>query len=68
MGEEVYKKNKDWLEKEHVGKVVALCQDGVAGIGNDILEVYEKAKKGYKGPFYFRKVGPNPAVGYLLVL
>jgi len=56
------------LEKEHMGKVVALCQSGIAGIGDDVLEVYDKAVQKYKGPFYFRRVGPNPAVGYLLVL
>ena len=67
VGEEVYRNNRDWLEREHMGKVVALCEKGVAGIGEDILEVYEKAKQKHKGPFYFRRVGPNPAVGYLLV-
>lgn len=49
-------------------KVVAPCQDGIAEIGEEVLEVYEKAKQKHKGPFYFRRVGPNPAVGYLLVL
>jgi len=68
MGESVYQKNKDWLEKEHMGEIVAICKDGVAGVGKEILEVYEIAKKKYFGPFYFRRVGPDPSVGYLLVL
>jgi len=68
MGERVYERNKDWLEKEHMGKIVAICKDGVAGVGKEILEVYEIAKKKYAGPFYFRRVGPDPSVGYLLVL
>jgi len=68
MGESVYQKNKDWLEKEHMGKVVAISREGVAGVGKEILEVYAIAKKKYDGPFYFRKVGPDPAIGYLLIL
>jgi len=67
MGESVYQSNKDWLEKEHMGKIVALSKEGVAGVGNEILEVYDSAKKKSKGPFYFRRVGPNPSVGFLLV-
>jgi len=68
MGESVYQKNKDWLEKEHMGKIVAICKEGVAGVGKEILEVYQIAKKKYDGHFYFRKVGPNPCVDRLLVL
>lgn len=66
MGESVYQKNKDWLEKEYMGKIVSLSKEGVVGVGDEILEVYEKAKKKSKGPFYFRRVGPDPSVGYLL--
>lgn len=68
MGESVYQRNKDWLEKEHMGKIVAISKDGVAGVGKEILEVYEVTKRKHVGPFYFREVGPDPAVGYLLVL
>ena len=68
MGESIYQKNKEWLEKKHMGKIVAICKEGVAGVGEEILEVYEVAKKKCIGPFYFRKVGPDPSVGYLLVL
>jgi hypothetical protein len=67
IGENVYQSNKDWLEKEYMGKIVALSKENVAGVGDDVLEVYEKAKKKSKGPFYFRRVGPNPSVGFLLV-
>jgi hypothetical protein len=68
MGESVYQKNKVWLEKEHMDAIVAICKDGVAGVGKEILEVYEVARKKCAGPFYFRRVGPDPSVGYLLVL
>jgi len=68
MGESIYQRSKDWLEKEHMGKIVAICKEGVAGVGKEILEVYEVAKKKYAGLFYFRRVGPDPSVGYLLVL
>jgi hypothetical protein len=68
MGETIYQKNKDWLEKEYLGKIVAICKDGVAGVGSEVSEAYQIAKKKCAGPFYFRKVGPDPSVGYLLVL
>lgn len=68
IGERIYQKNKNWLERDYMGKIVAICKDGVAGIGDDVLEVYGIAKKKYTGPFYFRRVGPEPSVGYLLVL
>jgi len=67
MGESVYQRNKGWLEKEHMGKIVAISKDGVAGVGKEILEVYEIAKKKSAGPFYFRKVGPDPSTGTCLV-
>jgi len=65
MGESVYHDNKNWLEKEYMGKIVALNKEGVAAVGDEILEVYEKAKKKSKSPFYFRRVGPDPSVGFL---
>lgn len=68
MAERVYQKNRDWLEKEHMGKIVAISKDDVVGVGKEILEVYEIAKKKHVGPFYFRRIGPDPSVGYLLVL
>lgn len=34
MGENVYRSNKDWLEKEHMGRIVALSKEGVAGVGD----------------------------------
>lgn len=67
-GEEVYEKNKQKLERTHLGKIVAIeieSQD-VAGIGASIDEAYDEALKKYpKKQFYFRKVGPCPAPGYL---
>ena len=68
MGENIYQKNKDWLEREYMGKIVAICKEGVAGVGEDVLKVYKMAKEKHIGPFYFRRVGPEPSVGYLLVL
>lgn len=68
MGESVYQRNKEWLEKEHMGKIVAICKDGVAGVGKEILEVYQIAKKKYAGPFYFRKIERDPSVGHVLII
>jgi hypothetical protein len=67
-GEEIYEKHKEKLEKTYLGKIVAIeieSQD-VAGIGASLDEAYEEAIKKYpKKEFYFRKVGPCPAPGYL---
>lgn len=43
MGESVYQKNRNWLEEEHMGKIVDICKDGVAGVGKELLEVYRIA-------------------------
>jgi len=67
-GEEVYERNKETLEKKHLGKIVAIETESgtVAGIGATLDEAYEKALKKYPGrKFYFRKVGPSPAPTYL---
>lgn len=67
MGENIYQKNKEMLEKKYFGKIIALCEDGVAGIGDTIDETLEKAEKNYpKGIFYLRRVGPNPACGHMI--
>ena len=34
--EEVYQRNKEELERLHEGKIVALYEGGVAGIGEDV--------------------------------
>ena len=67
-GEEVYERNKEKLEKTHLGKIVAIETKSatIAGIGENLDEAYEKAIKKHPGKkFYFRKVGPYPAPTYL---
>jgi len=67
-GEEVYEKNRENLEKAHLGKIVAIeiASGTIAGIGAELDEAYEKALKKFpRMKFYFRKVGPNPAPTYL---
>lgn len=69
IGEKVYELNKDILEKDYMGKVVALCEKGVAGIGDTLEEAYKKAREKHpKEAFYFRRVGPCPAVGHMFLL
>lgn len=65
ISEEIYCKNKEWLEKEHMDKVVALCEEGVAGVGKDAAEAYEKASKNYPSKvFYIRRIGQYKAVAH----
>ena len=67
-GEEVYEKNREKLEKVYLGKIVAIeIESGaIAGIGASLDEAYEVALEKYSGKkFYFRKVGPCAAPGYL---
>lgn len=67
-GEEIYEENKERLEKAYLGKIVAIeVESGkVAAIGESLDEAYETAVKKYpKKQFYFRKVGPCAAPGYL---
>lgn len=67
-GEEIYEDNKGELEKEHLGKVVAIEVESrtIAGIGENLDEAYEAAIKKHPGKrFYFRKIGPCPAPTYL---
>jgi len=70
-GEEVYRKLRIELEKNQMGKVVAIDieKEEVSGIGDDINEAYKAAtKKSPNRPFYFRKVGKEPQTGYQLVM
>lgn len=56
----VYELFKDKLEKEHFGKIVAIDVESkqIVGIGDSILEAYNKAKaKTKKDQFDFRRVG-----------
>lgn len=67
-GEEVYERNKEKLEKTHLGKIVAIETESetIAGIGETLDQAYEKAKKKHPDKkFYFRKVGSHPAPTYL---
>ena len=67
-GEEIYEENKEKLEKAYLGKIVAIeIESGtVAGIGTSLDEAYEEAVRKYpQKKFYFRKVGPCAAPGYL---
>ncbi len=65
--EEVYAKNRKKLEKAHEGKIVALYEEGVAGIGGDVEAAYEEAIKKHPDKiFYFRRVGKFAAIGMLL--
>ena len=69
IGERVYELNKEALEKDYMGKIVALCEKGVAGIGDSLEEVYKKARERYpKEVFYFRRVRPCPAVTHMFLL
>lgn len=64
--EEVYKRNKDSLEQKHYGKLVALYEDGVAGIGGTVDEAFKKAEKDFPNRiFYVRRVGKYSAAGIL---
>ena len=67
-GEEIYKENREKLEKVYLGKIVAIeIESGiVAGVAETLDEAYEEALKKYPNKrFYFRKVGPCPAPTYL---
>lgn len=65
IGEEVYLKNKEWLEREHAGEVAALCEEGIAGIGKDAAQAYEKASQNHPSKvFYIRRIGSYRAVAH----
>jgi len=69
IGERVYELNKGVLERDHMDKIVALSEKGVAGIGDSLEEAYEKAREKHpEGLFYFRRVGPRPAVTHMFLL
>ena len=64
--EEVYAKNRENLERQYEGKVVALYDDGVAAIGENVDYAYREAVKKYPDKiFYFRRVGKFSASGIL---
>jgi len=71
LGEKIYEENKAKWEKAYLGKIIAIEVDSrsLAGVGDSVDEAYEEAAKKYPGkPFYFRKVGPCAAPGYLFRL
>jgi SPX domain protein involved in polyphosphate accumulation len=59
--ETIYEEHKEELLKNNKGRVVAIDLESrsIAGIGNDIAEAYENARKTLpeKDQFYFRRVG-----------
>ena len=62
IGEEIYQRLKDRLEREHLGRIVAICDAGVASIGDEVDEVLDRAlEKRPDKVFYVRKIGPCPA-------
>jgi hypothetical protein len=64
--EQVYTKNKEILESQHKGKVVALYEDGIAGIGNDVDSAFKEATKKHPDKiFYFRNIGDSAVSGIL---
>ncbi|MFY3739857.1 MAG: hypothetical protein HMLIMOIP_000276 [Candidatus Nitrosomirales archaeon] len=64
--EAVYQRNKEELERLHEGKIVALYEGGVAGIGEDVDTAYKEAAKKHPDKiFYFRRIGKFSASGIL---
>ena len=70
-GEEVYQRNKEKWERRYLNKIIAIeVEKGdLAGVGENIDEVCDEALDKYPGSrFFFRKVGPCRAAGYLFNL
>ncbi len=64
--EEVYERKKENLEREYYGKIVALYEGGVGGIGESTNEAYRQAIKEHPGKiFYFRRIGRFSAASIL---
>jgi hypothetical protein len=67
-GENIYEENRKKLEQTSLGKIVAIEIESreIAGVGPNLDDAYEEAIKKYpKKQFYFRKIGPCQAPGYL---
>ena len=63
---EVYGKNRDPLEREHKGRIVALYEDGVAAVGTSIDEACKLAEKRFPNRiFYVRRIGKYSAAAIL---
>ncbi len=64
--ERVYLKHREELESKHSGKIVALYEEGVAGIGKDVDGAFKEAVKKHPDKiFYFRRIGKFAAAGIL---
>lgn len=69
FGEKVYEENRVKLEKSYLGKIIAIEVESreVAGVGETVEEAYSTAKKRHpQSQFYFRRVGEDRTVGYIL--
>ena len=68
LGEKIYEENRDKWEKAYLGKVIAIDVESrkLAAVGDSLDEVCREVLEKYPGKqFYFRKVGPCGATGYL---
>ena len=62
VGEKAYQRSKDELGRGHLGKMAAMCDAGVAGVGDDVDEVLDGALERHPGKvFYVRRIGSCPA-------
>lgn len=64
--EEVYRRRRKELEKQHDGKLVALYEEGVASVGGTVDETIRQAEEKFPGKiFYVRRIGRHSAAGIL---
>jgi hypothetical protein len=62
-----YNKSSHELERNHLGKVVAITDGKIAAIGKDINSTLKLAEKRYpRKTFYVRKIGKNPEAIFIL--
>jgi hypothetical protein len=65
-GDEIYPHNKDALEKDHLGELVAIDieTNSIVGIGKTIEDVHKQAseKVNEKRKFYLRRIGTQAAI------
>jgi len=65
--DEAYQENREYLEREYIGKIVAFCGKELVAIGDTIDQALKEAEKKYPEKiFYFRRIGKNPTCGYIL--
>lgn len=64
--EDIYKRNRNRLEREHYGRLVALYEEGVVSIADTVDEAFKTAEKKYPDKiFYVRRIGKFSAAEYL---